>query len=90
MAPLVSHLAALGLVEAKAVSERAVFDAGVLFMRTEGVLPAPESAHAIAAVVDEALAAKRAGRAETILFNLSGHGFLDLAAYAKNGNGGAP
>lgn len=90
MAPLVSHLAALGLVEAKAVSEKAVFDAGVLFMRTEGVLPAPESAHAIAAVVDEALAAKRAGRPESILFNLSGHGFLDLAAYAKNGNGRTP
>ena len=90
MAPLVSHLAALGLVEAKAVSEKAVFDAGSLFMRTEGVLPAPESAHAIAAVVAEALAAKRTGRPSTILFNLSGHGFLDLAAYARNGAGGAP
>ena len=90
MAPLVSHLASLGLVEAKAVSEKAVFDAGVLFMRTEGVLPAPESAHAVAAVVAEALEAKRTGRPSTILFNLSGHGFLDLAAYANNGDGGAP
>jgi tryptophan synthase beta chain len=87
MAPLVSHLAASGLVEPVAVTEEAVFDAGVLFMRTEGVLPAPESAHAIAAVVDEALAAKRDGRPRTILFNLSGHGFLDLDAYARNGNG---
>ncbi len=56
MAPLVSHLAAMGLVEPKAVPESSVFDAGVLFMRTEGILPAPESAHAIAAAIDEALA----------------------------------
>jgi tryptophan synthase beta chain len=89
MAPLVSHLAALGIVEPVAVDERAVFDAGVLFMRTEGVLPAPESAHAIAAVIREALAAKEDGHRRTILFNLSGHGFLDLAAYAKNGHGQA-
>jgi tryptophan synthase beta chain len=87
MAPLVSHLAAMGLVEPKAVAENSVFDAGVLFMRTEGLLPAPESAHAIAAVVDEALAAKTDGRPRTILFNLSGHGFLDLDAYARNGHG---
>jgi tryptophan synthase beta chain len=89
MAPLVSHLAAMGLVEPKAVAEKSVFDAGVLFMRTEGLLPAPESAHAIAAVVDEALAAKTDGRPRTILFNLSGHGFLDLDAYARNGHGRA-
>jgi tryptophan synthase beta chain len=89
MAPLVSHLAAMGLVEPRAVPESSVFDAGVLFMRTEGVLPAPESAHAIAAAVDEALAAKRDGRRVNILFNLSGHGFLDLGAYAKNGHGRA-
>jgi len=87
MAPLVSHLAAQGIVEPKAVSESSVFDAGVLFMRTEGVLPAPESAHAIAAAVAEALAAKKEGRRVNILFNLSGHGFLDLGAYAKNGHG---
>jgi len=85
MAPLVSYLAAKGIVEPVAVAEAEVFDAGVLFMRTEGVLPAPESAHAIAVVVREALAAKKDGRPRTILFNLSGHGFLDLAAYAKNG-----
>ncbi len=89
MAPLVSHLAAMGLVEPRAIAERSVFDAGVLFMRTEGLLPAPESAHAIAAVVDEALAAKTDGRPRTILFNLSGHGFLDLDAYVRNGHGRA-
>jgi tryptophan synthase beta chain len=89
MAPLVSHLAAQGIVEPVAVAEKSVFDAGVLFMRTEGVLPAPESAHAIAVVIREALAAKEDGRPRTILFNLSGHGFLDLAAYAKNGHGQA-
>jgi tryptophan synthase beta chain len=81
MAPLVSHLAAMGLVEPKAVAEKAVFDAAVLFMRTEGILPAPESSHAIAAVVEEALKAKEAGRETVILFNLSGHGFLDISAY---------
>jgi tryptophan synthase beta chain len=89
MAPLVSHLADQGLVEPVAVGEKEVFDAGVMFMRTEGVLPAPESAHAIAVVLREALAAKADGRPRTILFNLSGHGFLDLAAYAKNGPGRA-
>jgi tryptophan synthase beta chain len=89
MAPLVSHLAAQGIVEPVAVAEESVFDAGVLFMRTEGVLPAPESAHAIAVVIREALAAKSDGRPRTILFNLSGHGFLDLDAYAKNGRGQA-
>jgi tryptophan synthase beta chain len=87
MAPLVSHLAAQGLVEAVAVSERAVFDAGTLFMRTEGILPAPESAHAVAAAVSEALKAKDEGRPANILFNLSGHGFLDVGAYARNGHG---
>ncbi len=63
----------------------AAFDRAVLFMKTEGILPAPESAHAVAAAVDEALAAKKDGRPRTILFNLSGHGFLDIGAYAANG-----
>ncbi len=88
MAPLVSHLAAMGVVEPRAVDEKTVFDRAVLFMRTEGVLPAPESAHAISVAVDEALAAKEEGRERTILFNLSGHGFLDISAYARNGHGG--
>jgi len=85
MAPLVSHLAAMGVVEARAVDEKLAFDRAMLFMKTEGILPAPESAHAVAAAVDEALAARKDGRPKTILFNLSGHGFLDIGAYAPNG-----
>ncbi len=88
MAPLVSHLAAMGVVEPRAVDEKTVFDRAVLFMKTEGILPAPESSHAISVAVDEALAAKKEGRERTILFNLSGHGFLDISAYARNGHGG--
>ena len=88
MAPLVSHLASMGVVEPRAVDEKTVFDRAVLFMKTEGILPAPESSHAISVAVDEALAAKKDGRERTILFNLSGHGFLDISAYAKNGQGG--
>ncbi|MBO8141809.1 MAG: TrpB-like pyridoxal phosphate-dependent enzyme [Firmicutes bacterium] len=80
-APLVSHLVELGLVEAKAYPQRAVFEAAVQFARTEGLLPAPESAHAVKAAIDEALAAKEEGRERTILFGLSGHGHFDLAAY---------
>jgi len=87
MAPLVSHLAGMGIVEPRAVDEKTVFERASLFMRTEGILPAPESAHAISVAVDEALAAKKEGRPRTILFNLSGHGFLDINAYARNGHG---
>ena len=89
MAPLVSHLTAMGIVEPRAVDEKAAFDRAVLFMKTEGILPAPESAHAVAVAIEEALAAKVEGRPRTILFNLSGHGFLDISAYAKNGHGRA-
>ena len=85
MAPLVSHLVKSGLVTPAAYPQDKVFDAAALFLRTEGILPAPESAHAIAAVVDEALAAKQEGRQRVLLFNLSGHGFLDITAF--NGNG---
>ncbi len=87
MAPLVSHLNRLGLVEARSFNQTEIFDAGTFFFKTEGILPAPESSHAVAAAIDEALAAKASGEEKVILFNLSGHGFLDLAAYAKNGNG---
>jgi tryptophan synthase beta chain len=87
MAPLVSHLAGMGIVEPRAVDEKTVFERASLFMRTEGILPAPESAHAISVTIDEALAAKEDGRPRTILFNLSGHGFLDINAYARNGHG---
>ena len=85
MAPLVSRLAAQGIVEPQAVSTKTVFDAARLFYKAEGILPAPESAHAVAAAIAEALEAKRLGREKIILFGLSGHGFLDLNAYAANG-----
>jgi tryptophan synthase beta chain len=81
MAPLVSKLVDDGLVEARAVHQTATFEAGVRFARAEGIVPAPESNHAIRAAIDEALAAKAAGEKRVILFNLSGHGHFDLAAY---------
>jgi tryptophan synthase beta chain len=81
MAPIVSHARKLGLLEAVAYQQVPVFEAAVLFTRTEGLLPAPESAHAIRAVVDEAIQAREEGRKKVILFNLSGHGLLDLTAY---------
>jgi tryptophan synthase beta chain len=83
MAPLVSHLVRLGIVEARAYSQEKVFQAAEVFLKTEGILPAPESAHAIAAVIDEALIAKKSGKPLNILFNLSGHGFLDISAYEQ-------
>ena len=81
MAPLVSHLYDLDLIDAVAYSQSKVFEAAVLFARTEGIVPAPEAAHAIRAVVDEAVKAREEGRKKVILFNLSGHGLLDLASY---------
>ena len=83
MAPLVSHLVRSGIVEGRAYGQEKVFDAARLFLKTEGILPAPESSHAIAAVIDEALAAKREGIERVILFNLSGHGFMDINAYDR-------
>lgn len=80
-APLVSHLLAAGLVEAEAYNQREVFESAVRFARSEGTIPAPESAHAIHSVVRHALAARESGEAKVILFNLSGHGLFDLAAY---------
>jgi tryptophan synthase beta chain len=81
MAPTVSHALKLGLIEAQAVHQTKVFQAGTLFARTEGIVPAPESAHAIAAVVAEAEEARESGKKRVLLFNLSGHGLLDLSAY---------
>ncbi|MCR4442750.1 MAG: TrpB-like pyridoxal phosphate-dependent enzyme [Peptococcaceae bacterium] len=80
-APLVSQLYHDGIVEARAYKQKGVFEAAVLFSQTEGILPAPESAHAVKAAVDEALEAKEAGESRCIVFNLSGHGHLDLSAY---------
>jgi len=81
MAPLISLLVQKGLSEAMALDQLEVFDGAVLFARTEGIVPAPESAHAIGAVLREAKQAKEEGKQRVILFNLSGHGLLDLAAY---------
>jgi tryptophan synthase beta chain len=81
MSPMVSHAYKLGLIEAQAIHQTKVFVAGTLFARTEGIVPAPESAHAIAAVIQEAAEAKEAGQKRVILFNLSGHGLLDLSSY---------
>jgi len=81
MSPMVSHALKLGLVEAEAYHQTKVFEAAVQFARTEGIVAAPESAHAIAAVIQEAIAAREAGKPRVILFNLSGNGMLDLGAY---------
>ncbi|TMD29028.1 MAG: TrpB-like pyridoxal phosphate-dependent enzyme, partial [Chloroflexi bacterium] len=83
MSPLVSLLKDRGDIEAKAVHQGAAFAAAVAFARAEGILPAPESSHAIRVAMDEALAARAAGQKRVILFNLSGHGHFDLAAYEK-------
>jgi tryptophan synthase beta chain len=81
MAPLISHLHESGLLEARAYGQGTCFAAAVQFARTEGIVPAPESSHAIRAAVDEALAAREADERRVILFNLSGHGHFDMAAY---------
>jgi tryptophan synthase beta chain len=85
--PLVSLLVRDGFVEAAAYPQSKVFEAAVTFARTEGILPAPEPAHAISAVIDEALRCKEQSSAETIVFNLCGHGHFDLAAYADHLSG---
>ncbi len=81
MAPLVSHLAESGHIEAVAYHQNGCFAAGVQFARAEGIVPAPESTHAIKAAVDEAMKCKEEGTSRTILFNLSGHGHFDMQAY---------
>lgn len=81
MAPLVSQLYKDGIIEACAYHQVEVFKSAVDFARSEGIIPAPESAHAVKAAVDQALKAKEEGKKKTILFNLSGHGHFDLAAY---------
>ncbi|MHB1075418.1 pyridoxal-phosphate dependent enzyme [Thiobacillus sp.] len=78
---LVSQLYHEKLIEAIAVPQLATFEAGVTFARAEGIIPAPESNHAIAACIDEALRCKGSGEAKTLFFNLSGHGHFDMAAY---------
>jgi tryptophan synthase beta chain len=81
MAPLVSHVKNLGLIEAKAYHQTACFEAGVFFARQEGIVPAPEANHAVKGAIDEALRCKEEGVGRTILFNLCGHGHFDMQAY---------
>ena len=81
MAPIVSRLVVDGLVEARAYPQLETFAAGVTFARTEGFIPAPETDHAIATVIEEAKKAKEEGKEKVILFNWSGHGIMDLTAY---------
>ncbi len=81
MSPLISLLVHEGLIKAKSYPQNKIFEAAVTFAQTEGIIPAPESAHAIKAVIDEALQCRKEGKRKTILFCLSGHGLLDLSAY---------
>ncbi|MCA1907988.1 MAG: TrpB-like pyridoxal phosphate-dependent enzyme [Magnetospirillum sp.] len=81
MAPMVSHVKELGLCEARAFAQTECFAAAITFARAEGIVPAPESSHAIKGAIEEALRCKAEGKAETILFNLSGHGHFDMQAY---------
>jgi len=81
MAPLVSHIKELGLIEARAYKQVEVFQAGVTFARAEGIIPAPEANHAVKGAIDEALKCKAEGKPRTILFNLCGHGHFDMQAY---------
>ncbi len=81
MAPMVSHCKKLGLIDAVAVPQIKVFQSAVQFARTEGIVPAPESSHAIAAVIDEAVGCRERGEKKVLLFNLSGNGMLDLPSF---------
>lgn len=81
MSPIISALHAQGLMEASAVPQKEIFEAATLFAHTEGILPAPEPSHALAQAIREAKVCKEAGEEKVILFNLCGHGMLDLAAY---------
>jgi tryptophan synthase beta chain len=81
MAPLVSHLKQLGLIEARAPHQTSCFEAGVFFARHEGIVPAPEANHAVKGAMDEAIRCREEGASRSILFNLCGHGHFDMQAY---------
>lgn len=81
MAPMVSHAYKLGLVEAVAYPQLRIFEGAMQFARTEGLIPAPESSHAVRCAIDEAIKAREEGRKKVILFNLSGHGLMDMPSY---------
>ena len=89
-APSLSLLVREGYMEAKAYTQNAIFEAAVLFAKTQGIIPAPEPAHAIKGAIEEALAAKEAGEERVILFNLCGHGHFDMQAYDDYLNGRLP
>jgi tryptophan synthase beta chain len=84
---LVCQLYKDGLIEAQAYAQTKIFEAAMIFARSEGIIPAPESSHAIRAAIDEAIKAREEGKEKTIFFNLSGHGIFDLAAYDEYNNG---
>lgn len=83
MAPLVSQAAVEGLLEPRSVDQVACYESALLWAKTEGAIPAPETSHAIACVIDEAVKAKKEGKEKVILFNYSGHGLMDLVGYTK-------
>ena len=81
MAPIICHLYDMGVIEAVALRQNPVFEAAVTFARTEGIIAAPETAHAIRVAIDEALKCKETGEKKVIVFNFSGHGHFDMASY---------
>ena len=82
MAPMVSHLKELGIIEAKAFGQKECFEAGIKFANAEGIVPAPEATHAVKGAMDAAIECKKNGKSKTILFNLCGHGHFDMEAYS--------
>jgi len=87
MSSVLSQLYADGYMEARAVEQTSVFEAAEVFARVEGILPAPESSHAIRAAIDEALKCRETGEEKTIIFGLTGTGYFDLKAYESFNNG---
>ena len=87
MSSILSQLYHDGLMEAVSVEQTSVFEAAELFARTEGILPAPESSHAIRVAIDEAMKCKETGEEKTIVFGLTGTGYFDMVAYEKYNNG---
>ncbi len=83
MASSICELYRNGFIEARAVQQRATFEAGIQFARTEGIIPAPEAAHAVRGAMDEAIRCREEGKSETIVFNLCGHGHFDMSAYDR-------
>jgi tryptophan synthase beta chain len=87
MSPILSELYDEGLMEARSVEQTSVFEAAEKFARIEGILPAPESSHAIRVAIDEAMKCKETGEAKNIVFGLTGTGYFDMVAYEKYNDG---